>query len=63
MRNKIIEILINRDGCTEKEAYSIFNQCQKRCLESLESGHSEEIEDIMAEDLGLELDYVFDILF
>lgn len=62
-KNPIIEVLINRDGLTEKEAYKVFYHCQDECLKALESGNTDEVEDIMAVDLGLELDYVFNLLF
>ena len=57
--NRVINILMERDGLTTEEA--------KERLEEVYGMISEadpwEAEDILADELGLELDYLFDILF
>ena len=52
--NKVVEILMERDGNTKQEALERIAQCR----EALESGDSEAI----MYYLGLEDDYIFDIL-
>lgn len=52
--NKVVKILMERDGLTEKEAKDLVNECR----EALEEGNLEAIQDY----LGLEDDYIFDIL-
>ena len=52
--NRVVEILMRRDGLTEKEALEEI----KECIEELENGNEYALEDV----LGLEDDYIFDIL-
>lgn len=53
--NKTIKILMERDGYTEEEAKELIVECR----EELESGNTQAMQEI----LGLEDDYVFDVLF
>ncbi len=53
--NETQRILMERDGLTEQEAKDLMNEC----LEELESGNFEAMQEI----LGLEDDYIFDVLF
>lgn len=52
--NNIVQILMRRDGNTEEEARKRILECK----EALEQGNDEAIQDY----LGLEDDYIFDIL-
>lgn len=52
--NNIVQILMSRDGNTEEEARKRIFECR----EALENGDDEAIQDY----LGLEDDYIFDIL-
>lgn len=52
---KVEKILIERDGLTLKEAREQIAECK----EALENGDFE----AMADYLGLEDDYIFDVLF
>lgn len=52
--NKVVEILMRRDGLTEKEAKELIIECR----EELESGNYEAIQEV----LGLEDDYIFEVL-
>jgi len=52
--NKVEEILMRRDGMSRKEAHEL----RLECAEALEEGNYEAI----AEYLGLEDDYIFDVL-
>lgn len=61
--NEIIKILMERDGMTEKEAKEAYEETKEHIFEAIESGDFYEAEDIMLDDLGLEMDYIFDMLF
>lgn len=52
--NRVVEILMERDGMTKKEAEDLVAECR----EALEEGDTEAIQ----EYLGLEDDYIFDVL-
>lgn len=53
--NRVVEILMKRDGCTKEEALDQINIC----IDELECGNSEAMQDV----LGLEDDYIMDILY
>ena len=57
--NRVVKILMKRDGITREEAESLVAEAR----EALLSCDPWEAEDILAELLGLELDYLFDIIF
>lgn len=55
--NKVIEILINRDGLTESEAKELIYETKEMIITE-----PEDADQIISEQLGLEPDYLFDIL-
>ena len=57
MLNKILKILQERDGMSIKEAKDLIDETREMILQE-----PEDVEQIMAEQLGLELDYLFDVL-
>jgi hypothetical protein len=57
----VIKILMRRDGSDYLEAKVQLQECVSRCNEALENGEFN-LEDIIQEDLGLEPDYLMDIL-
>ena len=57
--NKVVEILMKRDGMTKSEAESLIEETR----EKLFLGDPWEAENIIADYLGLEPDYIMDILF
>ena len=60
---RIIDILIRRDEITLEEAREQVEETVILINESVESGGSYcEVEDILAGELGLEMDYIFDLL-
>ena len=60
---RIIDILMKRDDLTEEEARAQVEETVELINESVESGGSyEEVEDILTCELGLEVDYIFDLL-
>ncbi len=54
--NKIVEILMERDGYTELDAIEAVNEAKDRVY----SG--EDPEEVLEEEFGLEPDYIEDIL-
>ena len=61
MMKRIIEILMKRDGNTEKEAKARLEEVKDMLVEC--NYDADETEKIMMEQLGLEMDYIEDILF
>ena len=59
--NQVIEILMRRDGLSKEEATERFNEVHEMVSNAL--GNAQEtVEDILAEELGLEMDYIFDFI-
>ena len=58
--NNIVMILMTRDGMTADEATERLRDVQQRAKEALYD--AEIVEELMADELGLELDYIFDLL-
>ena len=61
-RNRVVRILMHRDGLTEKEAVSRVEDTASEIYDAIEGTSCMEPEDIMMDELGLEPDYIFDIL-
>ena len=59
--NKIVEILMRRDGYSEKEAIDRINEVKSMMEEC--NYDPEESEEIFMSQLGLEMDYIDDLLF
>lgn len=57
--NEVIRILMERDGMSRAEAQEVLEDVR----EMLADADPWEAEDIIADELGLEMDYIFDILF
>lgn len=58
--NRVIEILCRRDGISVKEAKARVRSVQEQ-LASVNYDY-DEVEDIMANELGLEMDFAMDLL-
>jgi hypothetical protein len=56
--NKIVEILMRRDGMSLSDAKDLVNETRELIL----SSDVMEADDIMADQLGLEPDYIMDLL-
>lgn len=57
--NKVVEILMKRDGMTKAEAEKLIDETREELL----AADPFEAEDIIADYLGLEPDYIMDILW
>lgn len=59
----IVKILMERDGLTKREAQDQVNYCKQRLqTETVPFGDYNFAEDIIAEELGLEPDYMIELL-
>ena len=59
----IIRILMERDDCTEEEAIRQIRYCKRRLHEeAVATGDYVAAEEIVAEELGLEPDYLISLL-
>ena len=56
--NKVVRVLMERDGLSKKEAEEKLDEVR----EMIADADPWEAEDIIADELGLELDYIFDII-
>ena len=58
----IKDILMERDGMTEEEAQEVIQEVVGMCQEAIDEGNLFEVEEIIAGELGLEPDYLMEIL-
>lgn len=58
--NRVVKILMERDGLTKQEAENIISEVADMIMEC--NGDYSEAEDIMYSELGLEMDYILDII-
>lgn len=57
--NEIVEILMRRDGISENEAWNCVEECQNEINDIIMWGGTlDQIEDAIADYLGLEPDYL-----
>ena len=60
--NRVVKILMNRDGYTKEAAYDLVNEVRAEMQDAIACGDYDLAEEIIESDLGLEPDYIFDIL-
>ena len=60
MKNKVVDILMKRDNMSRTEAQERFNEVRDMIQEC--NFDPVETEDILIEELGLEMDYIFEFL-
>lgn len=60
MKNKVVDILMKRDDLSRTEAQERFNEVREMIQEC--NFDPFETEDILIEELGLEMDYIFEFL-
>ncbi len=59
----IVKILMERDDLSHQEAQQMVEECRQRLQdEAIPTGDIELAEEILAEELGLELDYMMDLI-
>ena len=59
---KIIEILMHRDGLSYEDARETCFECREAMLEAIGNGNFFEAEEVLQYELGLEPDYIFDLI-
>ena len=59
----ITDVLVRRDGISEEEAEKQVADFREEIDDMIMDGDLEGIEDALMDDLGLEPDYLMDILF
>lgn len=60
--DKIINILMKRDDLTSDEATISYNAFLEDAQPYIDSGDEEALEELLMDELGLEPDYILDIL-
>lgn len=60
--NTIENILMQRDGLTKEDAVNYINNTRSEIYNAIECGDFDLAEDIFTSDLGLEMDYIFDLI-
>lgn len=55
-------ILIDRDGMTENEAEDLISDVREELYFAMETNDFSYVEDIMYSYLGLEMDYIFQLI-
>lgn len=60
--SELIRTLMARDGITKDEAKRMVDEVREEILEAVYDGDYNEAEEIMLSELGLEMDYIYDIL-
>lgn len=61
--NRIAEVLVNRDHFSKEAANSRVEEVRLELYQLLEEGADyDDIEDFMASELGLEMDYIDDVI-
>lgn len=60
--SELIRTLMKRDGVTKDEAKRMVDGVREEILEAVYDGDYSEAEEIMLSELGLEMDYIYDIL-
>ena len=61
-RNEVVQILMDRDGLTEEEAIQAVEDCRSELWDSFYGTNILTPDEIIEEELGLEADYIFDIM-
>lgn len=60
--NKVVEVLMKRDGMTKQEAQNHLAYVRQLVEDAVADGDFDLAEQLVASELGLEMDYIFDIL-
>lgn len=62
MTKRIVQILMKRDDLSKDEAIALLNDVRAELYECIDKGDYAGAEDIMFDELGLEMDYIFDLI-
>lgn len=56
---EIIKILMERDGVSYEEAKEMYENCKSELMDALDGTSCLDPEEVLMEELGLEMDYIF----
>lgn len=59
---RVVNILMTRDGLSKEEAIEEIKIFKEDAQEAIDNGDLDEVEEMLMNDLGLEPDYVFDLI-
>ena len=59
---EIIETVMEQEGLTRKEAIRFVKEVRAKLRKAVSSGSYDEAEEILSGELGLEMDYLFDLI-
>lgn len=62
MNKKLVKLIMKRDHLSRSEAIAAIQDCKEEIELAIAVGHYEKAEDILRESLGLEPDYLPDII-
>lgn len=62
MGRRIVKILQSRDDMSEAEAQALVRDVKSQIEMAIQQGDYDGVETIMASQLGLEMDYAFDLI-
>ena len=60
--NQVQKILMERDGMSAEDAKDTIRAVREDIMDAIMEEDYDSVEDILSSDLGLEMDYIFDIL-
>ncbi len=60
---KIVEILMRRDGLSESEAWAWYEDGMAEVMDAIEGGSCLDPEEAFMDEFGLEPDYLMEVLF
>lgn len=60
--NRIIKILMDRDGLTYEEAKEAYEDTKSELMDAIDGTSCLSPEEVLLGELGLEMDYIFDFL-
>ena len=61
--NEVVRVLMSRDNMSREEAEHYLQNVREEIDDAIAEGDYGLVEDIVYSDLGLEMDYIFDILY
>ena len=62
MAKKVIEVLMERDNLTREEALARVEDCRSELYDALDGTSCLDPEEVLMEELGLEMDFIFDLI-
>lgn len=61
-KERIVRILMDRDGVTREEAFEMYEDCRSELFDAMCGTSCVDPDDVLMEQLGLEPDYLDDFI-